>query len=181
MRVIFVPLLFVLAQAVLPAQTPDDALSRHLPGAIEATDDLRRHMEMMLQGSATFRQQCLRLDAPRVRVQIRLDPTLLDKPYRAITVIHRSADEIVASVVISGFGDPTEWLAHELEHVIEQIDGVNLPRLADGRHDAWPSSEGAFETTRAIRAGKTVFQEVRGGHRALARAIKPVESGRGDY
>jgi len=180
MRIIFVPLLFVLALTVWPAQAAGDT-SRHLPGAIEATDDLRRHMEMMLQRSATFRQQCLRLDAPRVRVQIRRDPGLFGKPYRAITIIHRSADAIVAFVVISGFGDPTEWLAHELEHVLEQIDGVNLPRLAHARHDAWPSAEGAFESTRAIRAGETVRQEVRASHRALAHAVKSGEAVRGDY
>jgi hypothetical protein len=134
-------------------------------------------MEMMLRGSATFRQQCLRLDAPRVRVQIRRDPMLLDKPYRAITIIHRSADEIVASVVISGFGDPTEWLAHELEHVIEQIEGVNLARLTQAGQGAWHSVEGSFETIRAIRAGHTVRHEVQARHRVVVRAARASESG----
>ena len=181
MRIIFVPFLFALALTVAPAQAADDAPSRALPGAIEATDDLRRHMEMMLLRSATFRQQCLRLDAPRVHVQIRRDPALFDKPYRAITIIQRSADNIVASVVIAGFGDPTEWLAHELEHVLEQIDGLNIPHLARGHHVAWPSAQGAFETTRAIRAGQIVSGEVRDSQRALARAAKQLEAGRGDY
>jgi len=181
MRIIFVPLLFVIALNALRAPAAAGPPSRHLPGAIETTDDVRRHLEMMLQRSATFRQQCLRLDAPRVRVQIRRDPGLFDRPYRAITVIHRSAAEIVASVVIAGFGDPTEWLAHELEHVLEQIDGLNIPRLAHSRHEAWPSTEGAFETTRAIRTGKIVRQEVRDSHRAEAHAVREAEAGRGDY
>src|SRR5712691_4435100 len=109
MRTIFVHLLWIVALTVLPVQAADEGDTRHLPAAIATTGDLRRHLEMMLQRSATFRQQCRRLEAPRVRVQVRRDPTLVAKPYRAITIISRSAaDGIVASVRISSFGDPTE-------------------------------------------------------------------------
>jgi hypothetical protein len=180
MRIIFVHVLWVFALIVSPVQAADDPGMRHLPGAIETTADLRQHMEMMLQRSATFRQQCRQLDAPRVRVEIHRDVRLSDKAYRALTVNRRSDDMIVASVEITGFGDPTEWLAHEIEHVLEQIDGVDIRRLVRTRHDAWPSTAGAFETMRAIRAGQTVRHEVRERYRALVHAVKSVDAGRGD-
>jgi hypothetical protein len=178
MRIIFVHVLWVFAVIVSPVQAADDPGMHHLPGAIETTTDLRQHMEMMLQRSATFRQQCRQLDAPRVRVEIHRDVRLSDKAYRALTVIRRSDDRIVASVEITGFGDPTEWLAHEIEHVLEQIDGVDIRRLVRTRHDAWPSTAGAFETMRAIRAGQTVRQEVRDSRRVLARSARTPDAAR---
>jgi hypothetical protein len=181
MRIIFVHLLWIVALTVLPVHAADEDESRHLPAAIETNADLRRHMESMLERSATFRQQCLRLEAPRLRVRIQRDPSLVDKPYRAITIISRSVDgDIVASVMIGSFGDPTEWLAHEIEHVLEQIEGIDVRGLVHARRGAWPSADGALETIRAIRAGKTVNHEMREGGRALARARLPEPPGRGD-
>jgi len=177
MRIIFVHLMCVFALSVRPARAADDVAMPLLPSAIEAAEDLRRYLEMMLRRSATFRQQCLRREAPRLRVQIRRDAQFYDKPYQARTTIQRSAGSIVASVVITAFGDPTEWLAHEFEHVIEQIEGVNLRQVMQAREGAWQTVEGSFETTRAIRAGETVRQEVRERHRALARAAAGPESG----
>jgi len=182
MRIIFVHLMCVFALVARPARAADDISMPTLPGAIDATDDVRPYLEMMLQRSATFRQQCLRLEAPRLRVQIRRDAQLADRSYRAITTIHRSDDGIVAFVVIGGFGDPTEWLAHEIEHVIEQLEGVNLISLANANQGAWQVDNRAFETTRAIRAGVAVRHEVRERHRRVARVAGAVEAGgRGDH
>jgi len=56
-------------------------------------------------------------------------------------------------------------IAHEFEHIIEQLDGVDLPlmasRTASGVHRV-PGSE-HFETDRAIAAGHRVSEEVSRG------------------
>jgi hypothetical protein len=67
-------------------------------------------------------------------------------------------------IYLSRLDDPVELIAHELEHVIEQLDHVDLPSRA-----ALPgtgvrrtvSPDGAFETTRASQTGLRVAQEVR--------------------
>jgi hypothetical protein len=176
----FVRTVFMLALANAPLCAADTPCPLPLPVEIETTDDLRQHMEMMLQRSATFRQQCQRIVVPGVRIEIHRDPRLFDAPYRARTTFRRAGHLIVASVAIDAYGDPTEWLAHEIEHVIEQIDGVDVHQMAKTTAKAWSSFGNAFETSRAIRAGKVVVREVRETSRALARASKSPESSRGD-
>jgi hypothetical protein len=179
-----VPLLctLVLATPPAPART-DRTCTLSLPANIDAPDHLRRRMGEMLRRSATFRQQCLRLETPGLRVQIRTDALLVDGPYRARSVIHRSdTGHLSAWVRITPFGDPTQWLAHEIEHIIEQLDGMSIPRLAAARAgDAWRTGDNMFETERAIRVGLLVLREVRDGGRELAHAAAVMEtSGRGD-
>ena len=62
-------------------------------------------------------------------------------------------------------GDPVMLIAHEFEHILEQLDGVDLrsmaTRVATGVHLV-PGS-GHFETDRAIAAGRQVADEVRRG------------------
>ena len=51
--------------------------------------------------------------------------------------------------------------SHELEHLIEQLEGVELNDLARRRRGAWGSADGMFETDRAIHPGRMVREEVR--------------------
>ena len=84
--------------------------------------------------SATFRAQCRRIaEAPSLRVVIRIDPALVERRYRARTLIARTpSGEIFARVDVSLRLNPVEWIAHEFEHLIEQLDGLDLPALAAG-------------------------------------------------
>jgi hypothetical protein len=179
-----VHLLFALLLAASPVHAgSDDTCGHLLPASIDAPDDLRRTMTGMLQQSATFRQQCQRLDVPGLRVQIRPDVQLFDRPYRARSIIRRSqSGALTACVALAAFGNPTEWLAHEFEHIIEQLDGVRIPQLAmASSHDAWRSGDNMFETDRALRVGRLVLHEVQHAHRLLAHAAKSIEaSARGD-
>ena len=181
MRII-VHVLFALTLAASPVRAADAECPRHLPRGIQASADLRQHMQRMLERSATFRQQCQRLDVPDLSVYIRLDMQLLDKPYRAQTTITRTLNgRVVASVTITAFGDPTEWLAHELEHVIEQLDDVRIrQRVAAGDGGIWEVVDGMFETARAVHAGRVVRQEVHDTARTVARMAKTMDAGRGD-
>jgi hypothetical protein len=53
----------------------------------------------------------------------------------------------------------TELLAHELEHVLEQVEGIDLDALAE-EGEARRLSDGSFETARAVQAGRRVAAEV---------------------
>lgn len=56
-----------------------------------------------------------------------------------------------------------EYIAHELEHVLEQIEGLDLPALArtrgSGVHAIDTETVRRFETRRAISVGQTVERE----------------------
>ena len=54
-----------------------------------------------------------------------------------------------------------EHLAHELEHVLEQIDGVDLPRLASRRVAGVIDEGGSYETVRAMAVGRAAARESR--------------------
>ena len=120
-------------------------------------------MHVMLERSPTFRSQCRRIaEAPNLSVRVRLDMAIIGRIYRAVTSICRQpSGAIVAAIDIAPFGDPAEWLAHEFEHVIEQLDGVNLRELERRRQGAWQSGPQLFETERAVRVGRRVFREMR--------------------
>lgn len=105
----------------------------------------------LLQRSATFRQQCRRVAAtPVLRVKVYLG-TAVDVGARAQTVInHYEFGAILAEVTLCFAGDYQELLAHEFEHILEQVDGVDLrAEVASGR--AWRTPCGAFETRRVQR------------------------------
>jgi hypothetical protein len=69
-----------------------------------------------------------------------------------------------ATVEIGPLDDQVELIAHEIEHVIERLDGVDLRARAalrgTGVHQCVGGND-AFETIRATRAGLAVAQEVR--------------------
>ena len=56
-----------------------------------------------------------------------------------------------------------EVIAHEFEHILERLDGVDLPRVAAGeghaRHGVRRTVDGFYETQRARRAGLVVASE----------------------
>ena len=169
-------LLFLLDAAVVSAE---DARARRqaFPATVSVPGDLQRHVESMVALSATFRAQCRRIgEAPSLRVVIRIDPALVDRSYRAQTRFARaSSGDIFARVHVSLRLNPVEWIAHEFEHIIEQLDGVDLPALAAGHKGAWLSTDKMFETMRAIDAGRAVAAEMQQARRGQGRPDKFVD------
>jgi hypothetical protein len=157
----------------------------HLPETIQVADDLRRPVDTMLRKSPAFRSQCRQIArVPYLYARVRIDGGLAGKPYRARTTVHRlPSGVIVADIDITPVGDPTEWLAHELEHLIEQLDGLELRELARRGQGAWHSVDEMFETDRAIQMGRTVLDQVHGGVRPpIHAAASPVAAAeRGDH
>jgi hypothetical protein len=122
-------------------------------------------VEQMLARSATFRRQYARIaGAQHLSVVIRSHPAIGSR-LPGLTTIRRTANGQVEAVVnIVPCSRNAELIAHELEHIIEQLDGVDLrvkSRLrASGVHRVNDSAIDAFETTRAIATGLRVAGEV---------------------
>lgn len=141
------------------------AASVTLPANLKLNDMYRPYVEAMLRLSPTFRRQCVRLaNAPSLTIEVQPLRSLYND-VRARTRFWRTPEgNRFASVEIGPSDDQVELIAHEIEHVIEQLDGVDLRARA-----AMPATgvrvcedrEGSFETVRASRAGRAVAGEVR--------------------
>lgn len=140
------------------------AQSGRLPVNVRIDESLAPRVQLMLERSATFRGQCRRLAAaPWVHVGVRLGPYFLDRyGYRAYSTIQRPQPKLLIAVVtLQASADPSLWIGHEFEHLVEQIDDVDVARLASRLRDAWHTRHGMVETGRAVRAGNRIFDEVR--------------------
>jgi hypothetical protein len=116
----------------------------------------------MLERSPMFRRQCLRLAAaPHLAVVVRITHPNNAGP-RARTQIRREGGQLSADVEINPYGDFSELLAHELEHIIEQLDGIDLAAKSNvARSGVRLCADGTFETSRAVRVGTLVALEAR--------------------
>jgi hypothetical protein len=142
----------------------DAGSAYEVPANLSFPPMLRELIESMLQRSPTFRRQCRRLaHAIGVRVQLRTTFPAIHSSARARTDIIRSGHGgLLATVLIQRLEALTELIAHELEHVIEQIDGVDL--LAQSNLPGTgvrTCVDGTFETIRAERIGTLVALEMR--------------------
>jgi len=123
----------------------------------------RTTVELMIERSSMFRRQCVRLAAATHLTVIvnMLHPN--NSGPRAQTEIKReNGGRLVATASINPHGDFTELLAHELEHVIEQLDGIDLAAKASvARSGVRSCVDGTFETSRAVRVGSVVAVQSR--------------------
>ena len=62
-----------------------------------------------------------------------------------------------ADIVVFDARDAVELIAHEMEHIIEQIDGAQLREAVCGSHHMFVTDR---ESCRAIEIGKRVADEV---------------------
>jgi hypothetical protein len=123
----------------------------------------------MLAHSSTFRQQCGMIVAagPRVRISARIDQLPVTGP-RARSVVRRFAYGFIDVEITIAFGaNYVELLAHELEHVREQMENVDLCAEEMKGHASRDAS-GVFETDRAAQAGRLVWSEVQASLRPHA-------------
>ena len=126
-------------------------------------------VEVMRMRSPTFRRQCARIAAARhLLIEIKPEPPRGAGYPAGFTEIRRyQHGRMIADVRVPTSYRAPEIIAHELEHVLEQLDGVDLPAKA-----TLPSSGvrlckcgGAmtFETRRAVSVGLRVAREVERG------------------
>jgi hypothetical protein len=134
-----------------------------LPSNIQITDMFRPTVEALIEMSPTLQRQSRLIGATRsVRIVIAVRGGLKDGHARARASIARhEAGFLNARIELPIAHDLPELLAHELEHVIEQIEGVNLAALA--RQDsslAHRDHQGIYETARATRIGLAAAGEI---------------------
>lgn len=137
--------------------------SVRLPDSILISPDLRPHIDAMLEGSPTFRQQFDRIvTTPKLIITARFDPTFQERGFKARSCMRRyDTGLLMVSMDIGVSPSPVEWIAHEFEHVLEQLDGVPLKGLVDRwRSGVWFSGSEMVETWRAMRAGQVVRREM---------------------
>ena len=147
-----------------------------LPASLYVDPLFQVVVEGMRQRSPTFRRQIARIEAAqpfRVRVlpEDRVRPTT-GVDARTVFTFDRGA---LVSAHIYLRMTTTERLAHEMEHIVEQLDGIDLQRQA-GNGVVWKSHDNSFETSRAIRAGRLVAHEVA---RGAAPESRPIEADAG--
>ncbi len=136
-----------------------------LPANLAAPKQLKRLLEKMWARSPKFRRQCARIAAtPDLFVALKTGSrTEPSKSYRAITdIVKRPDGVIVASVRIVNRSSLVELIGHEFEHIVEHLEGLDLPSAAATRNAAVRrTTDGFFETHRAIEAGRQVDREYR--------------------
>lgn len=156
-----VPAVAVNGVGVYAETSQPDAVE--VPANLKLPSGFRATIETMLERSPMFRRQCLRLTAaPHLTVVVRMLHPLAGGA-RARSTISPVDDRRIAAVVeINPLGDFMELFAHELEHVIEQLDGIDLAAKASvARSGVRGCVDGSFETSRAVRVGATVAVEAR--------------------
>lgn len=145
-----------------------EAIPRQLapPPNLVAPAMYRPLVESMLRDSPTFRRQCVRIAAePGLTVHLGVSPPPRRFNRRATTHMTRNANGHLTAVVdIAPLEDTEELIAHEFEHIIEQLDGVDLAARAALPHTGVASlghTTSIFETVRAQRVGLRVVSELR--------------------
>lgn len=118
-------------------------------------------MAALLRQSPTLQRQCARL-ASESAFSLELHVTGVPFPagIRARGHIARTSAGVTARITLPVSADLVELLAHELEHVIEQLDGWDLGVLSrEADRGVTAHGDGTFETMRAVRAGRRARDE----------------------
>ena len=107
-----------------------EAIPRQLspPPNLVIPNAYRPLLESMLRDSPTFRRQCVRIAGePSLTVHVSIQPPSWPSAVRADNSCEAAAEwPSLAHIAIGPLGDLIELIAHEFEHVIEQLDGVDL-------------------------------------------------------
>ena len=161
MRAAAVALSWVLsapASQAVPTAAP--AAVRPWPCRLVVEETLLSAIQDAWRRSPTLQQQCRRL--AEARAVIRLEWGKSDSYTEAASRIGRDADGVIVAIVsVPPVANAIELVAHEMEHVIERVEGRDLPREARRRGSGvWESFRGRFESQRAIEIGRQVALEV---------------------
>ena len=133
-----------------------------LPSNIKTSPDLQLLLVKMLNNSETFRAQCEKIAAaPQAHIEIKIMPSIAQGS-RAFSSIKRSQGQLEITIQLVPMPPNlyVELIGHEFEHILEQIEGVDLRALASKpKSKVYRLYSGSFETDRALRAGHTVAYE----------------------
>jgi hypothetical protein len=129
------------------------------PWTVTLPDALHSWVGALIEGSPTFHVQWQTLArVAQLRLKVEFNSTLPDDSART-RVYRYEYGLIVAVVELPLIGHRAELLGHEFEHVVEQIEGLDLRRAAHVRSAGVYNLGYGFETQRAHRAGRQVARE----------------------
>lgn len=132
-----------------------------LPCRVLAQPHLRALLDQLWAGSVTFRQQCRRLWGAGAVVVLQ-GASAAETVWNAESRIGLlDSGRVMARVRVRLGRESVEVIAHELEHVLERLDGIQLALDAMRPGSGTTLAGGAFETRRATEAGRRVAKEVR--------------------
>lgn len=147
---------------LMPDVVRVSAASRGQSARITVDGPLRGLLDELLRRSPAFRRQWDYLMQVRgLSVRLALVHSSPVEDAHAASVISSLADGSVLAVVsIPGGVRVAESLGHEVEHIIERVDGISVAaRHALGDGSVRRSASGSFETARATLAGRMVAAE----------------------
>jgi hypothetical protein len=156
--------------AAAPPQTPPQPDGpAPAPPNIHAAPTLLHLISRMARQSPTFRAQCERIARTSgLIVRMRFAGPRDDRPFNARTTVRRHEyGAVIAEVDLYVPIDVVEIVAHEFEHLVEQIQGTDLRKLSRVRGSGVTEvRRGEFETERAVEAGRRVHDECSRADRA---------------
>jgi hypothetical protein len=160
-----------------PLTAADGGLVTTIPANLSVPGTLRPLLEEVLRRSPTFRQQVQKLrGAPHVRMAIRYGDVSTWHLLRAESRVSRyewGAMQVDTQLYTAR--DVIEVVAHELEHVCEQIEGVDVRQLSQQRHSGVYANGPHFETRRAMLIGRQVAREAGDLTVGMVRPAHPTE------
>jgi hypothetical protein len=125
---------------------------------------LREEVARLWEGSPTFRAQCLKIGEHKMyRVAVVIEPSLsLTRSWRAQCVLRvYSSGFVTARVMVPLNRQLNELIPHEMEHVVEHIEGIDVKReLGKSGTGTYDTGRGQIETLRATRVGRQARQEL---------------------
>ena len=151
-------LVLIAAAASVESASIDDV--RLPPNLASDTPMFHPILANMWKASSTFRRQCARIAAAdQLTVKLFADVPRGRSSAPARTIItHRDGRPRTADVYLRAGANTVRLIAHEMEHIIELLDGVDLGAQS-GSGSVWKHS-GGFETIRAVKMGRRVEREV---------------------
>jgi hypothetical protein len=137
-----------------------------LATTLRVAPPLRPVIAGMCQRAPTFRQQLVRL-ARQTSLAVTVSPGVFATGGRArartaMTRVDGQLRRAIVEVPDCDSADVVELVAHEFEHILEQLDGVDLNAWAgrSGVHRiTGEDRDGPFETERARQVGRLVAGE----------------------
>jgi hypothetical protein len=121
-------------------------------------------IERGTEQSPTLRRQCDDLTQARAVVSLEWDKP--NSQWHARTRMGTHDGVVVAYVAVPPLEEAVGYVAHELEHVLEQIRRLDFK--AESKRPGsgvWRAASGDFGTQAAIDAGRQVWKEVSGSAR----------------
>ena len=136
-----------------------------IPSNFHVNSVYRDVVDDMLERSPLFRRQMVRIAAAsHLTIWLELTAQRVHSVRATTHFVRKDNGQLTATISINPLDNAVELIAHEMEHVIEQIDNIDLAaqaaRSGTGVRSTSPTAA-VFETTRATRIGRRVAQEVR--------------------